>query len=71
MTRKCILLFCDNEHGNGDVTFPDIAVMDSFNIQQEFIGERTLGQLRKEAKKAGWGRVNGGDYCPACMESGL
>jgi hypothetical protein len=28
-----------------------------------------VGALRKAAKAVGWGRVNGGDYCPGCMES--
>jgi len=69
-TRKCQILFCDNEHGIGDVTFPDVEGMDGYAIQQEFIrGVQTASALRKAAKENGWGRVNGGDYCPACMES--
>lgn len=69
MIRKGQLLFCDNEHGNGDVTFPDIATLSTFEIQQKFIEPDTIRSLRKEARKAGWGRVNGGDYCPYCMEN--
>jgi len=65
------ILFCDNEHGTGDVCFPDIDNMDSFKIKQVLIKGNTAKELRKEAKSAGWGRVNGGDYCPACMESGI
>jgi len=68
---KGVFLFCDNEHGFGDVTFPSLNDMDTYAIVQEIGRERTIGQLRKEAKQAGWGRVNGGDYCPACMESGV
>lgn len=71
MIQKCTVLFCDNEHGCGPVTFPDIADMDAYKIEQEFIGTRTARQLRKAAKQAGWGRINGGDYCPACMERGV
>lgn len=71
MIRKCVLLFCDNEHGNGEVTFPDVGIMTVGDIQSELVKERPLKQLRKDAKLAGWGRINGGDYCPACMESGV
>lgn len=68
MTRKCVLLFCDNEHGVGDFTFPNIAIMTAEEIQQVLIQSRPLSALRRDAKAAGWGRINGGDYCPACME---
>jgi hypothetical protein len=68
MIRKCQLLFCDNEHGTGDVCFPDVGTMTEDKIHQTFI-QGNISAIRKEAKKEGWGRVNGGDYCPACMES--
>jgi len=72
MIRKCQILFCDNEHGIGDVSFPDIDGMQSYEVKQLFVnGNSTVRQLRKDAKQAGWGRVSGGDYCPACMESGI
>lgn len=71
MVNKYMILFCDNEHGTGDVCFPDVDTMDGFSIKQLFIKGTTIGLLRKEAKKAGWGRVNGGDYCPICMENGV
>ena len=71
MINNARILFCDNEHGTGDVCFPDIDQMDSFNIKQVLIKSNTAKELRAEAKSAGWGRVNGGDYCPACMESGI
>lgn len=71
MIHKAMILFCDNEHGTGDVCFPDLDSMDSFETKQLFINGRPLRILRQEAKKAGWGRVNGADYCPGCMESGI
>ena len=69
MTHKAHLLFCDNEHGTGDVSFPDVKVLDGHDLQQHFMLGLSAGALRKVAKQAGWGRVNGGDYCPHCMES--
>jgi hypothetical protein len=70
MILKCRVIFCENEHGTGDVCFPDIGTMDDYKVKQVFIeGHATIRGLRKEAKAAGWGRVNGGDFCPACMES--
>ena len=71
MINNARILFCDNEHGTGDVCFPDIDKMDGFDIKQVLIKGNTAKELRKEAKKAGWGKINGGDYCPACMESGV
>lgn len=67
MIRTAKVIFCDNEHGFGDVTFPALD-RDTSSLQQEYIVPRRIGQLRKEAKKEGWGRTNGGDYCPQCME---
>lgn len=71
MTRKCILIFCDNEHGSGDVCFPNVDAMSNHEIKQMFLHDNSAAQLRQLAKKEGWGRVNGADYCPGCMESGL
>jgi hypothetical protein len=71
MINKTQVIFCDNEHGIGDVCFPDIGNMDEHSIKQLFInGPPSIRALRLDAKKAGWGRVNGGDYCPGCMQSG-
>lgn len=69
MIRKCQIIFCENEHGTGDVCFPDVVAMDGHDIQRAFIEGHTTGSLRKAAKEAGWGRVNGGDFCPSCMDS--
>ena len=71
MIHKCIVLFCDNEHGTGSPSFPDLDQISTAALEQELIKDQTVGQVRKAAKKAGWGRVNGGDYCPICMEGGI
>lgn len=69
MTRKAQVIFCDNEHGTGDVCFPDLTALEGFEIQQKLIEGNDVRQVRKEAKAAGWGRVDGCDYCPDCMAS--
>jgi hypothetical protein len=71
MTNKTVLLFCDNEHGVGEPCFPDVDKMDGYDVKQMFIKGASARALRQEAKKAGWSRVNGGDYCPICTESGI
>jgi len=69
MIHKLPILFCANEHGFGNVTFPDLDHMDTFKIHQAAIEPVGIGKLRKDAKAAGWGRVNGEDYCPDCMSN--
>lgn len=69
MIRKINIIFCDNEHGSGDVCFPDVDSLDGHDLRQKIIDGNTIGSVRHDAKKAGWGRVNGGDYCPGCMDS--
>jgi hypothetical protein len=69
--RKCGVIFCENEHGCGEVSFPDLGSMSQFELEQWFINSPTEAQTRREAKAAGWGRVNKADYCPQCMESGV
>ena len=69
MIRKCQVVFCDNEHGTGDVCFPDLTGFDRSEIQQVLIDGADVRAVRRAAVAQGWGRVNGGDYCPACMES--
>jgi hypothetical protein len=68
MIRAAKVIFCDNEHGYGDVTFPDLD-RPAHELAGEYVAPQTVGQLRKSAKEAGWGRIEGGDYCPSCMES--
>lgn len=67
MIRKIPVIFCDNEHGTGDVTFPDLETINQIDAVD--LDGHTTSALRKLAKAQGWGRVNGGDYCPGCMES--
>lgn len=69
MTRKAVVIFCDNEHGSGDVCFPDLTTLSGFEFQQRMIACEKATIVRREAKAAGWGYVGGVDYCPACMES--
>jgi hypothetical protein len=57
------VIFCENEHGISDVTFPALGDLET----QTFIDNtETVATLRKKAKAAGWTRVNGADYCPGC-----
>jgi hypothetical protein len=67
MIRSVKVLFCDNEHGVGDITFPRIDELS----EEMFIYPRTTAQLRKEAKKAGWKHIRGNDYCNDCVEGCL
>lgn len=71
MHRKCGIIFCENEHGMGDVTFPDLSKMSLYELEQRFVNPPTERQTRLDAKAAGWVRMNGADYCPTCAENGL
>lgn len=53
------------------MTFPDLERMSVQQLLQRFVDSPTEAQTRREAKAAGWRRVNGEDYCPMCVESGL
>ena len=53
-----IQLNCDGEHGI-EIHFPEDAPMDDGAIL-------TAHELRKEAKKEGWARIDGQDLCPDC-----
>ena len=64
MIRSTKILFCDNDHGAGDVTFPATTDLDV----RDFIETPSLKQLRAEAKKAGWSRERGRDICEGCTE---
>lgn len=66
MIRTIKVLFCEEEHGAGDVTFPHIMDLDT----KMFIdGAPTTKELRKLAKKHGWTRSGGADYCDQCSAS--
>lgn len=66
MTRTVYYLFCDNEHGVGDVSFPE--ALRDVDVP-EFEKWDSIAKVRREAKKAGWRRYKGVDYCPSCVES--
>ena len=69
MIRSARIVFCDNEHGQGDMSFPDFHDVEA--MRQIFTEQNlsTVKQLRREASNHGWRRFNGVDYCPSCMES--
>jgi hypothetical protein len=69
MIRVARLIFCDNEHGTGDVCFPDVYAQHAQELTDNFINNQTAKQLRREAKKVGWSVLYGADYCPSCTES--
>jgi len=64
MIRPMRVLFCDNDHGCGDVIFPDVQSLAPADI----INAPTSAHLRKAARADGWRRVKGCDYCPGCSE---
>lgn len=61
MMRKALQLFCDNEHGTGDVTFPEDGMFD-------YEKNHSAAAVRRAAKAAGWRRIMKADYCPSCVE---
>jgi hypothetical protein len=67
MYLKCGFLFCENEHGLGEVTFPRIEEMDAEDIRQRLLYPPTEAQTRRDAKKLGWRRIHRADYCPGCV----
>jgi hypothetical protein len=62
MIRSAKVLFCDNEHGLGEVTFPEVNRLD----EQALINPLSVRELRRRAKAEGWTRHNKADYCPSC-----
>ena len=66
MIRTIKVLFCDNEHGNGDVTFPDLRHVEPTDIVNG--GSATTKHLRAETAKSGWRHYRGSDYCEMCAE---
>lgn len=70
MIRSAKVIFCDNEHGMGDVTFPSLD-REVGDLQAEYVAPQTVKQLRASAKAAGWSRLRGQDFCPDCTENGL
>lgn len=68
MVRTAKVLFCDNEHGTGDVSFPDLVRSPGEDLAQHFISYVDARKLRQEAKKNGWSYIDGHDYCAMCTE---
>lgn len=68
MIRTAKILFCDNEHGTGDVSFPDLLSCRGEELAQHFINFTDSKRLRKQAKAQGWSYVDGIDYCQMCTE---
>lgn len=66
MIRTLKVLFCDNEHGCGDITFPETRDIADATIVNH--GAATVKQLRREARAAGWKRKGEQDLCPMCVE---
>lgn len=66
MIRTIKVLFCDNEHGAGDVTFPDLRQ----DIDPDYFVNRapSIKVLREQAGAAGWRYYKGTDYCDGCAE---
>ena len=61
MIRPAKRIYCDQEHGTGDVAFPDLDAVNWID------GPATAATLRREARKLGWRRIMGADYCPDCV----
>lgn len=57
MIRTAKKIYCDNEHGVGDVFFPE---------DGDYISMLTVAEIRRRAKAAGWLRTKRNDYCPQC-----
>jgi len=59
MIRTAKVLYCEEEHGVGDITFPALGDVDPMR-------DVNAVELRRRAKAAGWVRVHGADYCDGC-----
>lgn len=67
MIRKVNFIVCEEDHGaTSDSVFPNPTSIDVFNLEN--FADLTIGAVRRAAKKEGWGRLHGGDYCPYCCE---
>jgi hypothetical protein len=59
------VLFCDEDHGIGEQTFPHIDDLD----EGAFILPLSVKQLRRAAEAAGWRRRGGMDLCDRCVDA--
>jgi hypothetical protein len=55
--RTAKKIYCDNEHGVGDVFFPDSG---------DYVNGPSIREIRRKAKAAGWIRTRRNDFCPDC-----
>ena len=67
MVKTVKFLYCDNEHGFGDVMFPDVNASD---LDLKLV-EGSARTLRKLARGEGWRFWHGRDYCPNCVSCEL
>jgi hypothetical protein len=61
MIQAFRVVFCEEEHGFGDVFFPD-PIDPSTHLQKY----PTRKAVWRDARAAGWRRIQGADYCPDC-----
>jgi hypothetical protein len=66
MIRIVRVLLCDEEHGTGDVIFPEDLQGELRDCQT--YSPATAAEIRRDARKAGWRRKGGRDLCPGCAE---
>lgn len=54
MIRKLNFIFCENEHGTGDVCFPDVKRLDGYDIQLAQHMRCRPNALRKNEEDPDW-----------------
>ena len=68
MIRMMRIIFCCEEHGTGDQTFPDLRG-DMDMCAGDVANAPGTARLRALAKKEGWAYIRGLDYCPSCVNA--
>jgi hypothetical protein len=66
--RRAAVLFCDNEHGTGDVLFTGFSELPDLEEAAMYTAPISVVELRRRARKAGWSRSGNVDFCPICTE---
>jgi hypothetical protein len=69
MHCKMSILICDEDHFLAQPVLPDFDTMTNDEIARLAVNPLNINDLRRAAKKAGWRRINGLDYCPGCAAS--
>ena len=67
--RRAMALYCDEEHGIGDVVFPAADSANAYSSDAKFDPDLTAVKLRRLARAEGWRRFQNVDYCPSCVQS--